>query len=226
VAGVYAAAPYRPHALPTIWQPLTMTLESALTFFIAILIFGITPGPGVFAILARALTRGTGSCFLLALGMTLSDILYLVAACFGLAAIAQHWGEAFTLIRVLGAVYLSYLGWKMWTAPLTLGTDTNSSQTDKTLSFAQGFLISASNPKVILFYIAFLPTFMNLDSLSHSDIAIASALTLAALMLGLMLIAHFATKARRWLRSEVAVRRLNRSAGSLMLAAAAYLVTR
>ncbi|MFT6916879.1 MAG: threonine/homoserine/homoserine lactone efflux protein [Motiliproteus sp.] len=203
-----------------------MTPESALTFFIAILIFGITPGPGVFAILARALTRGTGSCFLLALGMTLSDILYLVAACYGLAAIAQHWGEAFTLIRVLGAIYLTYLGWKMWTAPLTLDTQTDSRQTDKTLSFVQGFLISASNPKVILFYIAFLPTFMDLDRLSNADIALASALTLAALMLGLMLIAHFATKARRWLRSEIAVRRLNRTAGSLMVAAAAYLVTR
>lgn len=204
-----------------------MTPETALTFFIAILIFGITPGPGVFAILARALTRGAGSCFLLALGMTFSDALYLVAACYGLAAIAQHWGDAFTLIRTLGAIYLCYLGWKMWTAPLDLGASTQStSQTDKTLSFAQGFLISASNPKVILFYIAFLPTFMDLGSLNNTDIAIASGLTSAALMLGLMLIAHFAAKARRWLRSEVAVQRLNRSAGSIMVAAAAYLITR
>jgi len=204
-----------------------MSPESALSFFIAILIFGITPGPGVFAILARALTRGAANCFLLALGMTLSDILYLIAACYGLAAIAQHWSEVFTLIRIAGAIYLCYLGWKMWTAPLQLDNlEQKDSKADQTKSLLQGFLISASNPKVILFYIAFLPTFMDIDSLNNTDIAIASGLTLIALMLGLMLIAHFAAKARHWLHSEIAVRRLNRSAGSIMVAAGAYLMAR
>ncbi len=204
-----------------------MSAESALTFFIAILIFAVTPGPGIFAIIARALTRGAANCFLLALGMTLSDIIYLIAACYGLAAIAEHWSEAFTLIRILGAAYLCYLGWKMWTAPLSLDTlEQPEGKTDMTLSFVQGFLISASNPKVILFYIAFLPTFIDLDSLSGNDIALASGLTLVALMLGLMLIAHFAAKARRWFRSEIAVRRLNRSAGSIMVAAGTYLIAR
>lgn len=204
-----------------------MSAESALTFFIAILIFAVTPGPGVFAIIARALTRGAANCFLLALGMTISDILYLIAACYGLAALAEHWSEAFTLIRILGAAYLCYLGWKMWTAPLNMDTlDQPESKTGMTLSFVQGFLISASNPKVILFYIAFLPTFIDLGSLSGRDIALASGLTLVALMLGLMLIAHFAAKARRWFRSEVAVRRLNRSAGSIMVAAGTYLIAR
>ncbi|MEH6469865.1 MAG: LysE family translocator [Halopseudomonas sp.] len=204
-----------------------MSLESALSFFLAILIFSITPGPGVFAILARALTRGAANCFSLALGMTLSDILYLIAACFGLAAIAQHWSELFTLIRIIGAIYLCYLGWKMWTAPLDLDSmDQRDNRAGQLMSFTQGFLISASNPKVILFYIAFLPTFMDLGSLNKGDIAIACGLTLVGLMLGLMLIAHFAAKARHWLRSEVAVRRLNRSAGSIMVAAGAYLISR
>jgi threonine/homoserine/homoserine lactone efflux protein len=83
-----------------------MSAESAITFFLAILIFGITPGPGVFAIIARALTKGAKDCFALSLGMTISDILYLIAACFGLATIATHWGELFTIIRIVGAAYL------------------------------------------------------------------------------------------------------------------------
>ncbi|GGF66661.1 hypothetical protein GCM10011332_20960 [Terasakiella brassicae] len=58
-----------------------MTPESALTFFLAIFIFGITPGPGVFAILARAMMDGSRACFMLSLGMAISDILYLIAAC-------------------------------------------------------------------------------------------------------------------------------------------------
>ena len=204
-----------------------MTPESALSFFLAIVIFGITPGPGTFAVLARALTRGAASCVMLALGMTVSDILYLIAACFGLATIAQHWSELFLAIRIIGGLYLCYLGWKMWTAPLDLdGLERNDSRGGQLMSFTQGFLISASNPKVILFYIAFLPTFMDLTSLNGADIMLASGLTLAGLMLGLMMIAHFAAKARNWLRSEAAVKRLNRSAGSIMVAAGAYLITR
>ncbi len=204
-----------------------MTIESALSFFIAIVIFGITPGPGVFAILARALVQGASSCFMLALGMTISDILYLVAACFGLAVMATHWSELFTVIRIAGAAYLIYLGWKMWHAPIDLEeTESKATKSGMALSFLQGFLISASNPKVILFYIAFLPTFMDLTVLDGGDILLAAVLTLFGLMLGLMGIAVFAAKARFWLRSEVAVKRLNRSAGSIMAGAGAYLATR
>lgn len=204
-----------------------MSFEGAITFFIAILIFGVTPGPGVFAIMARALVNGAKDCFMLALGMTISDILYLIAACYGLAAIATHWSEVFTIIRIVGAIYLVYLGWMMWNAPLNLEqSETKASQTSVSLSFLQGFLISASNPKVILFYIAFLPTFMDLSVLSGGDIILASVLTLFALMIGLMAIAIFASQARRWFQSEAATKRLNRSAGSIMVAAGAYLASR
>ena len=58
-----------------------MTIESSLSFLLAIFIFGITPGPGVFAILARAMVSGARSCFFLALGMVVSNIIYLILAC-------------------------------------------------------------------------------------------------------------------------------------------------
>lgn len=204
-----------------------MSFESALSFFVAIFIFGITPGPGVLAILARALSKGAGDCFMLALGMTISDICYLVAACFGLAVIATSWSELFTVIRIVGAGYLIYLGWKMWNTPIN--SEVSQQKPDRKMmaaGFLQGFLISASNPKVILFYIAFLPTFMDLTTLSTYDILLASVLTLIALMLGLMLIALFASKARTYLQSERSAQRMNQSAGSLMLGAGAYLLTK
>ncbi|WP_156493381.1 LysE family transporter, partial [Oleiphilus sp. HI0125] len=68
-----------------------MTFESALAFFFAVLVFGVTPGPGVFALMAKALVQGSRSCFAMALGMTISDILYLIAACLGFAVIASKW---------------------------------------------------------------------------------------------------------------------------------------
>lgn len=100
-----------------------MSIEGGITFFLAIFIFGITPGPGVFAIVARAMIFGAPSCTALAFGMTISDALYLILASLGLAAVAQHWSELFFAIRVLGAAYLLYLGWKMFaTRPNIDGT--------------------------------------------------------------------------------------------------------
>jgi threonine/homoserine/homoserine lactone efflux protein len=204
-----------------------MSLESSVTFFIAIFIFGITPGPGVFALLGRAIAFNTRSCFPLALGMALSDIVYLVLACFGLATIAENWNNVFTLIRLVGAGYLIYLGWKMWTAPVATSFDESDSAPHSWLaSLLQGMLISASNPKVILFYIAFLPTFMDLNALQPSDIAIAAVLTLLALMSGLMLIVYSAARAKQTFRSSQAMKRLNRVAGSIMAGAGVYLATR
>lgn len=209
-----------------------MSFESGVTFFIAILIFGVTPGPGVFAILARALTQGAHSCWLLALGMSISDMLYLIAACLGLAVIANQWSEVFTVVRFAGAAYLIYLGYKMWTAPLVSQHEQDPQQNDihaknkYHAGFLQGFLISASNPKVILFYIAFLPTFMDLSRLSSYDIVLASLLTLVALMIGLMAIAFLAAKARQMLKSERGMQNLNRSAGAIMVGAGAYLASR
>jgi len=201
-----------------------MTFESAIIFFFTIIIFSITPGPGVFAILAKSMTEGARSCIGLTLGMAVSDIVYLVLACYGLAAIAEQWGSVFTLIRIAGAIYLVYLGWKIWHNRAKYIERDSASK--KMAGFLTGFLISASNPKVILFYIAFLPSFIDLASLSTNDIILVSIITFTGLMIGLMSIAISAAWARRFFRSEKAMTGLNRIAGSIMISAGVYLGTR
>ena len=204
-----------------------MSLESAITFFIAMFIFGITPGPGVFAILARAMVQGWRKCVTLSLGMICSDLIYLALACFGLATIAENWSIAFEVIRYVGAAYLIYLGYKMFKSlPEVQGSAelaAKQSQKSELASFAQGFLISASNPKVILFYISFLPTFIDLTVLRSQDIVLVSALASVALMSGLMLIAVGAGRMAGLLKTPRAHRRLNQSAGGIMIAAGSYL---
>lgn len=205
-----------------------MSIESAITFFIAIVIFSITPGPGIFAILAKSLTQGAKACLALSIGMVISDIVYLILACYGLAAIAEHWGGAFTAIHILGALYLFYLGYKLWTAPMII-QDSSAPPSAKAQwfrDFLQGFFISASNPKVILFYIAFLPTFIDLTVLHVQDIMLITALTFIGLMLGLVTISIAAAAASKFFESQRALKNLNRSAGSIMMAAAAFLALR
>lgn len=205
-----------------------MTLESAITFFIAIFIFGITPGPGVFAIIAKSLTHGVIKTVPLYAGMTCGDIMYLVMACFGLAAIAQQWEMVFIAIRYIGAAYLLYLGWKMWTAPIALNAQENTEKTRKQgwAAALQGFLISSSNPKVVLFYIAFLPTFMDITALRGNDVVLAAVLAFVALMLGLTLISYSASQARRLMKSARAMKRMNQGAGGIMAGAGAFLALR
>jgi len=208
-----------------------MSLETAITFFIAIFIFAITPGPGTFALLARALVAGAWSCLPMAVGMAISDIIYLILATFGLATIAENYGGLFTAIRLVGAAYLLYLGYKMWMAKVDVNFNVDDSSRGSTRKnwfsgFTQGFLISASNPKVILFYIAFLPTFIDLTALSASDITLLSVLTFFALIAGLMLVSVGASSVRKYLKSESALKKLNRTAGSIMIGAGLFLVSR
>ncbi len=204
-----------------------MSLEAAITFTIAIFIFGITPGPGLFAVLARALNSGAKSCIPLSFGMAISDVVYLVLATYGLAVIAENYSALFMAIRLIGAAYLMYLGWKMWIAKVDEEIQGNKfSRSTWLSSLLQGFLISMSNPKVILFYIAFLPTFIDLTKLSVSDVVIASALTLFALMVSLNLVAVMASSVRKYLKSQKALQRLNRTAGGIMIGAGIYLVSK
>ncbi|RDL43700.1 LysE family translocator [Marinomonas piezotolerans] len=204
-----------------------MSLESGLTFFIAIFVFSISPGPGVFVVLASSLSRGVRRTLPLSAGMACGDILYLVMACFGLATIAEQWASLFLLIRYFGAAYLIYFGWKLWQSRPEQPSDLNVETQKLNRSAAlQGFLISSSNPKVILFYIAFLPTFMDVTVLEAGDIVIASGLAFTALMAGLTLISAGASRARRYMKSEQSMKMLNRGAGSMIMGAGSYLALR
>ncbi|NQY20679.1 MAG: LysE family translocator [Campylobacteraceae bacterium] len=202
-----------------------MSLESMITFFLAIFIFSITPGPGVFALISNSLTNGFKSSIPLALGMTISDIVYLILAFYGLVSIAQNYAQAFDIIRVLGGIYLIYLGYRIF---FTKAEDNikNKKESYKSFirSFLKGFFISASNPKVIIFYIAFLPTFVDINNLSKNDMIISSFITFFALMLGLLLISFWANKAKKALKTPKSIKILNRSAGSIMAGAGFYLL--
>lgn len=210
-----------------------MSIETGFLFFLALLVFAVTPGPGIFAILANSLRFGALASLPLALGMAISDIVYLVAACLGLAALAETGHFAFTLIRYIGAAYLIYLAWQMWRAPVeSVVADANQDVLKEKRpikfwrGFLQGLLISMSNPKVILFYLAFLPTFLDLSQLTQTDIMVASGLAFAGLMIGLMAVAALAGSARKKLRSARSVRLMNRISASIMGTAGVYLASR
>lgn len=136
----------------------------------------------------------------------------------------------FILIRWCGAAYLFYLAWQIWHASVELNgaeqTASRSKRANFFLSFGEGMLISGTNPKVMLFYIAFLPTFVDLTVLTNQGIVLVVGLNFMGLMLGLMLVSFSASRARRMFSQYKSVRRLNRITAGLMASAGALVLTR
>jgi threonine/homoserine/homoserine lactone efflux protein len=187
-----------------------------------------TPGPGVAAVIAQGLARGSAGAPAFIAGFVAGDLLWFCAAVLGLAALAQTAHAAFVLVRYAGALYLLYLAYKLWTAPAKPMTEADAGTLAKPphALFLGSLTLTLSNPKPMLFFLALLPTVVPLESLSafgHLEIAGAIAVILPLTLGGYVLIA---TRARRWLRNPRAIRLLNRGSGTLMAAAAVAVAAR
>ena len=197
-----------------------MTVYSAIGFSAAILILAASPGPGVFATVARALASGFRPSFAVICGIVLGDIIYLLLAAFGLSVVARVLGSMFIVVKLCGGAYLIWLGVKIWLKkPEPVTANQNQNIHSQWGNFATGLVVTLSNPKVILFYCGFLPTFLDLSALTLVDLIIV--VTIITIVLGgvLGIYALLASRARRMFADQQAVRRLNRTAGVVMVGA-------
>lgn len=201
-----------------------MDFLTILAFSGALFIFMASPGPGTFAVVARALGSGFSHAFSMSLGMVLGDLVFLLMAIFGLNAIAQMMGDIFVLVKYIGGIYLMYLGIKIFFSKPS--TNSIKSSTGKSLAkdFISGFLICISNPKVILFYLGFLPTFINLSTLTKGDVLLVSTLVVSILTVVLGGYSYFASKAREIIKKPRTQTMMNRFAGSIMFGAGTALI--
>ena len=197
-----------------------MTVYSAIGFSVAMLVLAASPGPGVFATIARALASGFRPSLAVICGIVLGDVIFLLFAALGLSMVAQALGDMFVMVKIGGGAYLIWLGVRIWLKkpePVTANQNRNSHSPWG--NFATGLVITLSNPKVILFYGGFLPTFLDLSALTLIDLVIV--VTIITIVLGCVLgtYAFLASRARRMFSNQRAVRRLNRAAGGVMMAA-------
>ena len=204
-----------------------MTLYSAFGFAVAMLVLAASPGPGVFATTARAMASGFRPALAVIWGIVLGDIIFLLFAAFGLSMVARVLGNLFFLVKICGGAYLVYLGVKIWLQkPELVLSHQNSASRSKWGNFVSGIIITLSNPKVILFYCGFLPTFLDLSALTIIDLALVVVIITAVLSGVLITYAYLASRARRMFTNERAVTRLNRAAGGVMVAAGVAIAVR
>jgi threonine/homoserine/homoserine lactone efflux protein len=195
----------------------------AVVYFLAVAL----PGPGVAAVIARALARGTqgGAAFIA--GFLVGDLVWFTFAAAGLAAIAHTAHALFAVLKYAGAAYLLYLAYRLWTAPAQVATEADAPQGDKPSQLFLGSLtLTLANPKPMIFFLALLPTVVKLETLSlpgFLEIALVISVVLP-LVLGAYVIA--AARARRFFKSARAVRNLNRGTGVALAGAAVAVATR
>ena len=191
------------------------------------IILAVSPGPGVFATVAQALAGGFRSALDVIAGIVAGDLVFLLLAVFGLATLARTLGEFFIVIKIAGGGYLIWLGIKMWLAKPVPPEENHGVKTQTGAQrFLGGLLITLGNPKVILFYVGFLPTFMDLGSLTTRDIVIVASLVAVVLVLTLGAYAYSASRARVFFTKPRAIRNLNRGAGTIMIGAGVTIATR
>lgn len=203
-----------------------MTLAPLLAYCGALFIAAIIPGPGVTAIVARALGSGFRETFFMALGIVLGDMTYLTAVILGLAFVAQTFAAVFIVIKIAGALYLGYIAWKLWTTGLISADIKAKKSTSAGMSFISGLLLTLGNPKTMLFHIALVPTVIDINSIGLHEYLLLLAATFVVLLAVLLPYALLASRARAFLKKPKALQTLNRSAASILAATAAFIAVR
>ena len=201
-----------------------MTLIAILSFAVAMFVLAITPGPGMFAVISRSLASGFKPTLVMIAGCVSGDILFLLFAIMGMSVIAQSMGELFIIVKIAGSSYLIFLGIKILLSKPVLASDQkeHGESWKKAMrygNYLSGLGITLANPKVILFYCGFLPTFMDLSVMTRLDIFIVTLVLTTILSSVLIIIAYLASSARSFFSSADSIKWLNRTAGTVMVTA-------
>ena len=133
-------------------------------FLITTLVIVASPGTGVLYTLAAGLTRGARASILAALACTLGIIPHMAAAITGLAALLHTSALAFEIVKYLGVAYLLYMAWATFREKGALSVDTEAAPKSVRQVLVSGILINILNPKLSIFFFAFLPQFVRTDS--------------------------------------------------------------
>jgi threonine/homoserine/homoserine lactone efflux protein len=204
-----------------------MSLYGLAVFALVYALAVASPGPGVAAVVARALGRGMGGAPAFIAGFLVGDLVWFTLAAAGLAVLAHSAYTVFLAIRYLGAAYLLYLAWRLWTAPAQPLDAALAPRRERPLQLFLGSVaLTLGNPKTMVFFLAVLPTVVELDRLRAGGF-LAMALVIA-IVLPAVLGAYtlFAARARSRLSRPGAVRWVQRGTSAVMAGAAIAVATR
>lgn len=197
-----------------------MTAAALMVFALTLLVAAGSPGPSIAALVARVLTNGLRDVLAFLAAMWIGEAIWLSLAVGGLAVVAQTFAVVFTVLKILGVAYLLFLARKMWFAPSEARSDQLSIGQRPWQMFVAGMVVTLGNPKIMVFYLALVPTLIDLDRLDFLSWAELTATMLSVLVTIDCAWALAAARARRLLTNSRAVRIANRTSAAMMAGAA------
>src|SRR6266540_5476828 len=144
------------------WRQNMITPE----FLLASLVVVLIPGTGVVYTITTGLTLKWRASLAAAVGCTLGIVPHILASILGLSALLNMSARVFSVLKLAGAIYLLYIAWNMWREAGTLDIHQNSTETSLTKSIIKAIAINLLNPKLTIFFFAFLPLFVSKNSSS------------------------------------------------------------
>ena len=196
-----------------------MPLEHWLAFALASAILVAIPGPTVLLVISYALGHGRKSAAATVAGVALGDFTAMTASMLGLGAFLAASATLFTALKLIGAVYLVYMGVKLWRAPVALPGVAPPTETNARRIFAHAYVVTALNPKSIVFFIAFLPQFFATGRPIVPQMIIFEATFLMLATANAAIYGIAASAARRTIRKPGVQRAVNRVGGSFLIGA-------
>ena len=193
-----------------------------LPYLAACFLFSVVPGPSVTVVVANSLVGGTRAGALTILGTEISMLSMVLVVALGLQAVMALVADAFTIIKLAGAAYLIWIGWKMFTSSGKLDMQPSGERQPLARYVWQGALVNWSNPKTLLFLGAFLPQFIDLSRPAFGQIMILGLIVMAVATLTDMFYAIVAGRARQVL-TAARVRIMSRVSGAVLMAGGVWL---
>ncbi|KQO80299.1 LysE family translocator [Rhizobium sp. Leaf262] len=194
-----------------------MDMTTLIAFAAAFFVFAASPGPDNMTIVARTITHGAASGLAYGAGTVAGILIFLTLAAFGLSILAAEMGTVMTVLRYAGAAYLIWMGIRLWTAePVVPELQAVKARGSLLSIFATGMALNLGNPKMPLFYVALLPNVVG-ASLTVDHLAALAGVILCVETIVIGGHVALAVRARSLLRSEKIVRRVNRTAGGVMI---------
>ena len=200
-----------------------MSIEHWLAFAAASAVLLAIPGPTILLVISYALTHGRKVASATVAGVALGDFTAMTASMLGLGALLAASATLFTALKWIGAAYLVWLGVKLWRAPVRAQAVSEEPQAEAAAKplriFAHTWLVTALNPKSIVFFVAFLPQFLDLSRPLLPQMVIFEATFLVLATLNASTYALMASAARKTIRKPNIQKIVNRTGGSLLIGA-------
>ena len=192
-----------------------LATQTIISFFAASVLLAVAPGPDNIFVLAQSILYGRTAGLWITLGLCSGLIVHTTAVAFGVATIIQASSAAFTVLKCAGAAYLLYLAWQAFHAANASESSLGRSRPSHAMLYRWGIVMNVTNPKVSIFFLAFLPQFANPSRGSvFVQIFMLGGIFMLAALLVFGCIACLAERVNRWLRRSACMeRRLNRFAG-------------